>query len=140
MAEQPQRIAEFQVCRGLLTSTVTGCHHWIMPSAPPLSTGTLPPALISCATTLRFPPWQEEVLALARKEMSTSGFLPENTSSGIASDVSIGRVATPGGSGVNPAAPLDPEAAIDELRSEIAYARASLNDIRAKQRTSSAQN
>ncbi|KXZ44219.1 hypothetical protein GPECTOR_71g580 [Gonium pectorale] len=86
----------------------------------------------------RIADFQEEVMALARKEMAGSGFLPES-SSASAGSASSGS----GGSGAGGAAapaPQDPQAAIDELRAEIAYARASLNEVRAKQREAAAQN
>ncbi|GLC43310.1 hypothetical protein PLESTB_001341800 [Pleodorina starrii] len=92
----------------------------------------------------RIAEFQEEVTALARKEMSSSGFLPESTTSGTAaSGASSGRAGSAAGGssgGAAAAGPVDPQAAIDDLRAEIAYARASLNEIRAKQRASAAQN
>ncbi|GIL81319.1 hypothetical protein Vretimale_1130 [Volvox reticuliferus] len=80
---------------------------------------------------------QDEVMALARKEMSSSGFLPERTTSGpVSSNSSKGGGTSVGGGSTAPAAPMDPQAAIDDLRAEIAYARASLNEIKAKQQAS----
>ncbi|GLI61063.1 hypothetical protein VaNZ11_003326 [Volvox africanus] len=82
----------------------------------------------------RIAEFQDEVMALARKEMSSSGFLPERTTSGpvTSNSSAVGRIAA-GGSSMAPEAPADPQAAVDDLRAEIAYARASLNEIRAKQ-------
>ncbi|KAG2501813.1 hypothetical protein HYH03_000312 [Edaphochlamys debaryana] len=69
--------------------------------------------------------------------MSNSGFmLPERASS---SGSSAGS-ASSGGKGAAGQAPADPQATIDELRAEIAYARASLNEIRAAQRATANRN
>ncbi|GIL63493.1 hypothetical protein Vafri_17546 [Volvox africanus] len=88
----------------------------------------------------RIAEFQDEVMALARKEMSSSGFLPERTTSGpVASNSSPGGRIAAGGSSIAPDAPVDPQAAVDDLRAEIAYARASLNEIRAKQQASEGQ-
>ncbi|PNW88512.1 hypothetical protein CHLRE_01g032750v5 [Chlamydomonas reinhardtii] len=86
----------------------------------------------------RIAEFQEEVQSLASKEMSRSGFLPERTSSGSGSSGS-GSAGKPGGATGNAGVTLqDPQAAIDDLRAEIAYARASLNEIRAARQAGAA--
>ncbi|PNH10642.1 hypothetical protein TSOC_002586 [Tetrabaena socialis] len=81
----------------------------------------------------RLQDFQDEVTALARKEMSGSGFQLKEAATGT------GSGGTAGG-GMSGGAVQDPTAAIDELRAEIAYARAALNEIRASQRAAAAQN
>ncbi len=89
---------------------------------------------------------QDEVAALAAKEMVASGFTPERSLIGPAgSSAAAGgsKSSSSGGSGAAaPGAPAaaDPQASIDELRAEIAYARAALNEAKAAQKAISAQN
>ncbi|GFR39806.1 hypothetical protein Agub_g296 [Astrephomene gubernaculifera] len=84
---------------------------------------------------------QEEVVALARKEMSSAGFLPQNSlSSSMSTAGSSSSSSSSSGSPAasTTAAPQDPQAAVDDLRAEIAYARAALNEVRTKTRRQAA--
>lgn len=65
---------------------------------------------------------QDEVDALARKELGNrAGLLPSSTSASASSGDSTAQAA------------LDPQATIDELRADIAYARAAIQQIKAAQ-------
>ncbi|KAG2444771.1 hypothetical protein HXX76_001514 [Chlamydomonas incerta] len=71
--------------------------------------------------------------------MSRSGFLPERTSAGSGGSSGSGSAGKAGGATGNAGVTLqDPQAAIDDLRAEIAYARASLNEIRAARQAGTA--
>lgn len=78
------------------------------------------------AVRLRWPALQEEVEALARKEMSgRAAMLPAGSSSSSGSGSSRDAASSSGAAAV-----MDAQAAVDELRAEIAYARASLQQIK----------
>lgn len=78
----------------------------------------------------RIQEFQDEVAALARKEMSGSNILTDQARGGAS-----------GAAGSAPGmAPLpDPQAAIDDLRSEVAYARAILQQIKASKEATAAK-
>lgn len=78
---------------------------------------------------------QDEVAALARKEMTGSSMLPEQASSSSSSGKKSGSPSAPGAGRV---VPTDPQAAVDELRAEIAYARSSLQQLKVQNLTAKA--
>lgn len=74
--------------------------------------------------------WQDEVAALARKEMESASISPRaltsQSSSSNKNDTSTAGSSTRPGMG----GPADLEAVVDDLRAEIAYSRAILQQIR----------
>lgn len=72
--------------------------------------------------------------ALARKEMANSGYALPETTSGSAAAGSSGSGSSSSSSSLA-SQRTDPQAVVDDLRAEIAYARASLQQIRTQQQT-----